>query len=501
MPEYLTPGVFVEDVNTVVQMPLGSVTASAFVGVAESGPVGVPVAVTSWNMYLNTFAAGLDTAFLTYSKLAYAVYGFFQNGGKKCYVLRISTTQSGSVASNNVVWAAKKANTSKDLTVFGKVFEAKYEGNWGNNLKIVCPKEGVNTSLGIFSLQVLLNDIVVESWANLGKGVNVKGCYADIINAESQFIQVSNLTVEAPLDDLETEGISIEFAGGTNGLQSSGSPVPDNVYSDSLHLLDFCDDIRLVSIPGANIDLQVELADYCTSMDYRIAICEGEETSSDNELIGLREKLNGKNALLYAPWISVTNPLSSSGAPISIPACGHIAGVFARISDSRGFWKSPAGTEALLKGAINVKRIFTQNETDTFNPKGINSLLPKSNYGVVIWGARSCRNDMIYVSDLYMNVTIKKDLYDLTQPYVFEPHDSALWTKVKTTCQDYLNSIYQRGGFFGDSADKAYYVKCDEELNPINIRNQGKLILEVGYATKKPSEFIIFRISHELTTV
>ena len=83
---------------------------------------------------------------------------------------------------------------------------------------------------------------------------------------------------------------------------------------------------------------------------------------------------------------------------------------------------------------------------------------------------------------------------------MFEPHDSSLWTKVKTIVQDYLNGIYQQGGFFGDSADLAYFVKCDEELNPLSIRNQGKLICEVGYATKKPAEFIIFRISHALTT-
>lgn len=119
MAEYLTPGVFVEDINQVVDMPSGTVPASAFVGVAKSGPVGVPVAVTSWNMYLNTFAGGQESAFLTNSYLAYAVYGFFQNGGKLCYVLRVS---SGTVASDNTITYAAKSATSTGEDAFAKAF-------------------------------------------------------------------------------------------------------------------------------------------------------------------------------------------------------------------------------------------------------------------------------------------------------------------------------------------------------------------------------------------
>lgn len=104
------------------------------------------------------------------------------------------------------------------------------------------------------------------------------------------------------------------------------------------------------------------------------------------------------------------------------------------------------------------------------------------------------------LSDLYTNITIKKAVYDLTQTFVFEPNNSKLWTKVQTTVQSYLQGIFEQGAFAGDEASKAYYVKCDEELNSESVRNQGKLICEIGYATNKPAEFIVFRISHELVT-
>jgi uncharacterized protein len=48
-------------------------------------------------------------------------------------------------------------------------------------------------------------------------------------------------------------------------------------------------------------------------------------------------------------------------------------------------------------------------------------------------------------------------------------------------------------------------VKCDEETNPPDSIDQGKLVVEVGIAPVKPAEFVIFRISqikdeHAITT-
>lgn len=509
MAEYLTPGVFMEDIDSVVSMPLGTDPTAAFVGVAATGPVGEPVIVNSWNAYLNNFATGQDSAFLTNSKLAYAVYGFFQNGGKKCYILRVTNgTISGDTISFNATASSSTGPTTESESDseqvygdFATIFAAKSQGTWGNSLKIEIPKSGINTTLGTFTLRVLNGTTVVESWGNLKSGVNVQGCYADVINAESSYIKVTDLTKVAPLSTLASASETtptLTFSGGTDGLASSGQPVPDTVYEKSLSLLDFYDDIRLVAIPAASHSLQVAVATYCTNSKYRIAICEGLET--DTDLTTLRNSLEGLNAVLYNPWIKVVNPLSSSGALITVPACGHICGIYARISNTRGFWKAPAGTEATVRGAVSVQKILTTAETDVANPKGINSIIPKTNYGIVLWGARSCNSNFSYESDLYTNITIKKNLYDLTQRFTFGPHDEKLWTKVKTTCQDYLNSLYQQGAFFGDTPDKAYFVKCDEELNPPSIRNQGKLYVEVGYASKKPAEFIIFRIAHELTS-
>ena len=50
-------------------------------------------------------------------------------------------------------------------------------------------------------------------------------------------------------------------------------------------------------------------------------------------------------------------------------------------------------------------------------------------------------------------------------------------------------------------ASEAYYVKCDAELNPQSILDQGYCLCEVGYATAKPGEFIVFTFQNRITTV
>jgi phage tail sheath protein FI len=69
---------------------------------------------------------------------------------------------------------------------------------------------------------------------------------------------------------------------------------------------------------------------------------------------------------------------------------------------------------------------------------------------------------------------------------------------VVATVEAFLNVLWLDGGLFGASPAEAYYVRCDEELNPEASRNQGRLICEVGYAGSKPAEFVIFRVSHEI---
>jgi uncharacterized protein len=66
---------------------------------------------------------------------------------------------------------------------------------------------------------------------------------------------------------------------------------------------------------------------------------------------------------------------------------------------------------------------------------------------------------------------------------------------VKRTISAFLIGLWRQGALFGATPEQAFYVKCDEETNPPESVDEGKLVVEVGVAPVKPAEFVIFRIS------
>src|SRR5262247_326317 len=94
MPEYLAPGVYVEEIDTGSKPIEGVSTSTAgMIGVAERGPVNVPILITSFGEYRRWFGDAVPAMdFGDHSYLPHAVEGFFINGGKRLYLTRVIDT-------------------------------------------------------------------------------------------------------------------------------------------------------------------------------------------------------------------------------------------------------------------------------------------------------------------------------------------------------------------------------------------------------------------------
>jgi hypothetical protein len=79
---------------------------------------------------------------------------------------------------------------------------------------------------------------------------------------------------------------------------------------------------------------------------------------------------------------------------------------------------------------------------------------------------------------------------------VFEPNDAGLWARIERELTAYFSTFFQRGALKGQSAQEAFYVKCNAETNPPEEREAGRLITEIGLAPGLPHEFVIVRIVH-----
>lgn len=121
MPEYLSPGVYVEEFE-IGAKPIEGVGTStaAFLGVAEKGPLNKPILVTTQEQFISKFGGHLRKSYL-----AYAVDGFFRNGGKRCFIVRLAH-------------GAKRGTTLVNSRISASLMtvNALNEGEWGNKISI-----------------------------------------------------------------------------------------------------------------------------------------------------------------------------------------------------------------------------------------------------------------------------------------------------------------------------------------------------------------------------
>jgi phage tail sheath protein FI len=242
--------------------------------------------------------------------------------------------------------------------------------------------------------------------------------------------------------------------------------------------------------------VQLAMIAHAELMGDRVAILDAPPSLNAQQIKEWRVDKAGydsKYATLYWPWVKVFDPLS--GTAIHVPPSGHVAGVWARSDDTRGVHKAP-GNE-VVRGAISLELNLTKGEHDQLNPVGINCIRAFPGRGIRVWGARTISSDPAW---RYLNVRrlfnfVEESIFEGTQWVVFEPNDARLWGRVKRTINSFLLRVWRDGALFGATPEEAFFVKCDAENNPAEVRDAGQLIVDIGIAPVKPAEFVVFRIA------
>ena len=491
MPNYLSPGVYVEEVEAGSRPIEGVGTAvAAFVGLAGRGPANAPTLVTNWNQFTSTFGD-----FIEGSYLAHAVYGYFLNGGGAAYVVRVGADGVVPTATAEVPSSTDKAKPAFQVA-------ALEAGPEGNDISVdVQPA----ADEGSFKLVVKRGGREVESFDNLttAKG---KQNVATVVKAQSKTITIEEAGALAP-------------AAGTTSLAGGSAAVPSRVTPDDyvgnsadrtgFAGLEAVDEVTMLAVPDlmavyeqGMIDLeglqavQLAMIAHCELMGDRVAILDAPPGLNAQQIKEWRVDKAGydsKYATLYWPWIKVFDPLS--GQAKFVPPSGHVGGIWARNDDTRGVHKAPANE--VVRGAISLALNLTKAEHDQLNPNGINCIRAFPGRGIRVWGARTISSDPSW---RYLNVRrlfnyIEESIFEGTQWVVFEPNDQRLWGRVKRTINAFLLRVWRDGALFGATPDQAFFVKCDEENNPPEVRDAGQLIIDIGIAPVKPAEFVVFRIA------
>ena len=400
MPDYRTPGIYIEEVSTGPRpiQAVGTSTAG-FVGWSpyREAPVHEAVAVNNWTQFVDRFFPNGTS----WTHLAHAVFGFFQNGGRRCYIVNVGESDKNSIAgggrgSRQGVDVLEEVDEVAIVAAPGYSDAASYDA-------LLAHCEKMKDRVGIFD-----TDETVKKIEDL---VKVK-------------------------------------AGAGPGTKESDTKEPD-----------------------------------------------GNKPSKSSTGTGLRPRQSERGfGAFYFPWITVRNPVNPR-ENINVPPSGHLAGIYARTDAGRGVHKAPANES--IRGAINLSYRITDQEQAELNQNGVNCIRFFARDGVLVWGARtlaSGSSEWRYLNVRRLFCMVEKSIAQSTRWVVFEPNDRALWKAIVRDVTAFLTLLWRDGALLGATPEEAFFVKCDEETNPPEVIDEGRVVIVIGIAPVKPAEFIIFRI-------
>ncbi len=197
-------------------------------------------------------------------------------------------------------------------------------------------------------------------------------------------------------------------------------------------------------------------------------------------------------AAYYYPWLTVAG--SNATSDITIPPCGHVAGVYAR-SDVGSAHSSPAAIA--ITGVKALSQDLTAAQSETLQSKGINTIRFFPGKGTLLWGERTTGGDadFQYVSVRRLMIFVEQSLLSGLQWMVFEPNGEPLWAAVRLSVEGFLLGIWKAGALKGETPQQAFFVRCDETTMTQGDLDVGRLIMIVGMAPVRPAEFVIVQIA------
>ena len=506
MPEYLHPGVYVEEASFRGKSIDGVPTSTAaFLGESARGPVR-PVLITSATEYERWFggATGAD------KYLPDAVRGFFENGGERLYVCRI--------ASRSATYAQASFGPHFTLRAAGP-------GSWGKRVFAFIQDSsrqantaGVPTPVGFRLRLAYYNAEPVGDpldWFNGLAGAPAPEHFEDFDNLvadktsadgwqrrlEGSSLATLLQSTSAPLGACPDRGFKRLSDGGSDGaplLDSAdfqGNPAlpRDEPQGLAALALEPCRGVSLVYAPSVPFSVAQLIVRHCEDLRYRFAIVDAGPSAMPLDFDPQIAVANSTYAAFYYPWILVTAP-SSSQQRKAVPPGGHIAGVYARTDRERGVHRAPANE--LVRGAVGLVSTVSDVEQSSFNARHINVIRDFPGRGIHIWGARTLSSDSVwqYISVRRLLIYLERSVDEGTQWVVFEPNNEATWARVSDSVRQFLHTCWRDGALQGSKEEHAFFVRCDRTTMTADDILTGRLICEIGVAPTRPNEFVIFSI-------
>jgi phage tail sheath protein FI len=518
MVEYTYPGIYLaENANLPRTVTPATTALTVFVGPYQRGPVNRAILVTSWSEFSSIFG-GIDGSSLA----AYAVAQFFLNGGGGAWIIRV---------------AAEDAAPAK-ATIWGLDIEAEGPGAWGDAYSVTFTRRSetlvnveITTTTGSKTTTVeLLQNLYAPDTRTLAAAITTGSSYitapapdadADVelpADAPDEPVALTGgsdgtwtpdsfseavtgqFQTGGPLDHIAPRVFNIMCIPDAVWLYEEGDPVaPPAIYTDAIAYCKTRQAFVLVdppapesATPPAWAPGALRLPTVLPPTNPSVGVLQGLAASQGEE--------NGPYGALYYPWLLINDPINVS-RPRAVPPSGTIAGIYANTDASRGVWKAPAGTGAVLVGAVKLTDTSINDEVNgQLNVAGINCLRTFPTYGNIVWGSRTLAGaDLIGSTFKYVPIRrladfIEQSVMQSLRWAVFELNAPPLWATISMQVGAFMAGLYAAGAFGGTSAAEAYHVACDASTTSEDDMLRGIVNIVVGFQPVEPAEFVVLTV-------
>ena len=513
MPSILSyPGVYVEEIPSGVRTIVGGETsATALVDFFARGPLNTPVRITSFGDFVRRFG-GSDRR----SEASYAIQQYYVSGGSVAWVVRVDPGAGDINLAMKTSAASVLGGSPLQETL---VVTATNPGSWGDNLYVTVE----SVANGLFNLVVeeidpLTNEVVnLQVYRNLSTDKLNSRYFEPLINQDSgRIIDVQDTGIgDSPavvtrqrLTNGSDGGVFLStgnYVGGVSLTHFTQAIIGDELKKTGMWALQNFNILCLpvaATLDDANMTTLIAQAQAFAKKRrafYIVDIPASVDSREDMLTFMNTHSIKDDYSAIYYPRLLIADARNNS-LPRDVGASGTVAGVYARTDAERGFWKAPAGTDAVLRGILNVTDALTDLENGELNPLGINVLRNFPIYGNIAWGARTLKgsdqeaSEWKYIPVRRTALYIERTLFESLKWVVFEPNDEPLWAQIRLSVGAFMHTLFRQGAFQGSTPRQAYLVKCDSETTTQTDINMGVVNILVGFAPLKPAEFVVIKI-------
>lgn len=441
--------------------------------------------------------------------LYYNMLLFFANGGGTCYVVSVGGYNPGLPTVKNVTDALDALVKEREVTMIvvpeavnstecAKIQQQmmKHCGEMANRFAILdVPSEPTsiplnkrmetfqNTVTGYYSYGAsyfpwlntsVMSDRDLEgkmfTWGGniltyVGKFANVDKNFTNII---STFFTTSEIILDEPVNVEEDEGIIIK------GHTFKYADVKaEEIYADS--------DTNKIGIITEVIDSEQTDKKRTVKITWYL---------NDEEKQTLHQALLSASPLYKEAVKSIVGKLNL------LPPSAAMAGIYTMVDRTRGVWKAPANVTLnyVNSPAEDIDDDGQAGLNAPMTGKAINVIRTFRGEGVKVWGARTLDGNSLdwrYINVRRTLLFLEESVRNAARAYVFEPNEAGTWINMRCMIENFLRSVWKRGGLAGATPEDAFevHVGLGDTMTGEDIL-EGIMRITVLVAITHPAEFI-----------